>query len=131
MSPPSKDRDVPATAVAPGGASRLQGRLQIGIVVPAGGIAGKKRRRIRLLLAHHHREDRRNHQQRGRGRHHQATDDGTSEGAFHLATSLEFQAIGTMPIVMAHAVIKIGRRRSPAPATAASAAARPRANARP
>ena len=72
--------------------------LQIGIVVLAGGIAGKERWRIRLLLANHDRENRRNHQQRGHGRHHQAADDGPAERAFHLAARSSSSAIGTMPI---------------------------------
>ena len=70
-------------------------------------------------------EDGRQDDEGGQGRGGQAADDGPAQGRRLLAPLAQPRAIGTMPAIMAQLVMRIGRNRPRAPATAAAAGSAP------
>ena len=65
-------------------------------------------------------EHRRKHEQRGRGGRRQTPDHRPAQGGVLLSGFTQAKAIGNMPAIMAQVVIKMGRKRLPAPSTAAA-----------
>jgi len=119
------------TSRAPGRAFALRGSTVgirshgSGAIVGAGGIRGIQRRRVAGRPLLHEGKHRREHEQRCQRCGHESSDDRLPEGRGLCPALPMAKARGSIPAVIDRLVIRMGRKRLPAPWTAASAAVAP------